>query len=55
MAQCRFKDICVKVMKHPTAEKCSADETWECAMADKIQDLLMDFEKTDDEAEFEEE
>ena len=40
--QCRHREICKKHYHVETADECSHEKSWECPIADKIQDILMD-------------
>ena len=41
--QCRFRKLCKNgVFHYSGADKCSHEDSWECPMAAKIEDLLMD-------------
>lgn len=40
--KCRFADICKEQYHYEKADKCSHKQSWECPIADKILDILMD-------------
>jgi hypothetical protein len=40
--QCRHREICKNSFHVQTADECSHEKSWECPIADKIEDILMD-------------
>lgn len=53
--KCRFKDLCRKRFHYEKADECSHEESWECPIAAKIEDLLMDGADADQDREFDDE
>ena len=40
--KCRFADLCKKHYHNEKADECNHKQSWECPIADKIMDILMD-------------
>jgi len=47
--KCRYKDMCRDTFGYKNSDKCSIDDAWECPIANKIEDLLMDAKFVDPE------
>ena len=53
--KCRFLGMCKEYFHYDKSDECSREESLECPMAAKIEDLLMDAEDADRELEFDDE
>ena len=42
--KCRYRKLCKKEFDYPNADECSNEDSWECPIYMKIDDLMIDAE-----------